>query len=364
MNILFVLENFHPHIGGVETLFKNLCQALAIKGCEVHVLTTRKDKSHLQYEILNEVHIHRVPYSNRYLFTFLSAIPAIKLARNADMIHTTSYNAALPAWIAATLTRKPSLITFHEVWAKLWYEMPFMSKIGQLVHYVFEQIILKLNFKTYIGVSDYTCKALAANGIPNHKIQRIYNGLIYEDFKSKKIIPKETFTFTFFGRLGMSKGLNLIVDAAAKLKASHPDVIVQLIIPMQPEGFLKDLFRLIDELDLRNHILIKHHLSFEDLKQEIVSSSCILIPSYSEGFCFAAVETMALKTPIISSARGALAEVIGGKYIEMENQSSEALYKAMLLAIEGKWKEKSYRKFEMNVTVDAYLALYNHLATS
>jgi glycosyltransferase involved in cell wall biosynthesis len=32
MKILFVLENYYPHIGGVEVLFKNLTEELVKKG--------------------------------------------------------------------------------------------------------------------------------------------------------------------------------------------------------------------------------------------------------------------------------------------------------------------------------------------
>ena len=39
MKILFVLENFYPNIGGVETLFKSLTEQLVREGHEVMVIT-------------------------------------------------------------------------------------------------------------------------------------------------------------------------------------------------------------------------------------------------------------------------------------------------------------------------------------
>ena len=41
MRILFVLENYLPHIGGVEILFKNLSESLVKKGHEVDLVTHR-----------------------------------------------------------------------------------------------------------------------------------------------------------------------------------------------------------------------------------------------------------------------------------------------------------------------------------
>ena len=364
MKILFVLENFYPHIGGVETLFKKLTEALVEQGHEVSVLTTRKNNTDKLNENMNGVQIHRVPYDNRYKFTFLAGIPAIRLSKDVDIIHTTSYNAAVPAWLASKWNGIPSLITFHEVWAKLWYEMPFMTRMGQLVHYIFEQIILRLSFKKYIGVSDYTASALAANGIKEEKIVRIYNGLNYEEFKVETPPQKGPYDFTFFGRLGMSKGLDLIIEAASLLKEEKPSLQILLILPKEPAGFLVEIKKRIEEKNLNQNIEIVHSLSFDQLKNKIAKAKAVLIPSYSEGFCFAAAETMALGTPIISSGRGALNEVVGGKYLEMKSQSPEALRDCMKLAIENKWEVKSAQKFELKVTVDAYIRLYNKLLTS
>ena len=32
MRVLFILENYHPHIGGVEIVFRNLASGLAKRG--------------------------------------------------------------------------------------------------------------------------------------------------------------------------------------------------------------------------------------------------------------------------------------------------------------------------------------------
>ena len=313
---------------------------------------------------MNGVQIYRVPYDNRYKFTFLAAFPAIRLSKDVDLIHTTSYNAAVPAWLASKWNRIPSLITFHEVWAQLWYEMPFMTKFGQAVHYLFEQIILRLSFKKYIGVSAYTAAALAANGIKEEKIERIYNGLDYQEFELKDPPEKGPHDFTFFGRLGMSKGLDLIIDAAALLKNERPELSILLILPSEPASFLKEIKKRILSNQLGESITIVHSLTFKQLKHEIAQARAVLIPSYSEGFCFAAVETMAIGTPIISSGRGALKEVMGGKYLEMNSQTPEALLDCMKAALQNKWMEKTAQKFELKVTVDAYIRLYNKLLTS
>ena len=54
MRILFVLENYIPHVGGAEIVLKNLAEGLANKGHEVNVVT-HKIKGTKEFEIINTV---------------------------------------------------------------------------------------------------------------------------------------------------------------------------------------------------------------------------------------------------------------------------------------------------------------------
>ena len=75
---------------------------------------------------------------------------------------------------------------------------------------------------------------------------------------------------------------------------------------------------MIEEYDLHSCVRIFHHLSKPELIEKITQSDAVVIPSYSEGFCYAAVESVALGMPIISSGRGALPEVVSGKFITLD----------------------------------------------
>jgi len=361
MKILFVLENYYPHIGGVETLFHGLAHRLSDQNHQVVVLTTLKNKQDATYEKIGHVEIYRKNYLNRYVFTFFAFFAAFRLAKDCDLIHTTSYNAALPAWLAGKCRNKKVLITFHEVWANLWFDLPYMSRIGASLHYRFEQFILGLGFHRFIGVSHYTEQALLQQGIAESKVSMIYNGIDYSEFKDFQHKTAEgNFTFTFFGRLGMSKGIEILLSAIKAMPTTDQNIRYQLIIPTKPAPFFREINTLIDKLEINDKIILKHNLPYDQLKKEIANSSAIVIPSYSEGFCFAAVETMAIGTPIISSGRGALSEVISGRYIQLANLTPDALVEAMLKALHGQWQIKPFRNFDLKDTVDNYISLYQN----
>lgn len=362
MRILFILENYYPNIGGVETLFKSLAEKLTLEGHSITVLTNQFDPSLAKEEFINGVRIKRLALKNRYLFTFLAFREAIKEARAHDLIHTTSYNAALPAYIAARFTGTKSIITFHEVWGRLWYTLPYMSKPVLFLHQLFESFILRFNFDKFIAVSDFTKDALVKAGVDNERVTRIYNGIDYSEFENKpKQKHSDFFQFCFFGRLGISKGINLIVEACGILKEQDSNFRIILILPRQPESFLNRIINEINRLKLEHFFIIKHELSFGELTQNITASQAVLIPSYSEGFCFAAVETMALNTPIISSGRGALKEVVGGKHLTMSEHTPEGLAQVMALAMKNKWDQKEIIRFPLSESVNQYVRVYESM---
>jgi len=358
MKILFVLEHFYPYIGGAEKLFYVLTTALVKRGYEITVITTLFDKKLVKEEIYEGIKIIRINCFNRFAFTFLSLPEVVRHARDCDLIHTTTYNAALPASIAGKLTGKPVLVTFHEVWGELWKRLPFTSFFQKNAFYYFEKILLNLPFNKFIAVSEFTKRELIKHDIPESKIARIYNGIEYDNFKDYTPSTPKTFTFTYFGRLGVSKGLDLLIPAAAVFRKSFPDSKFKLIIPKQPKSLYKIIMSLIDKYKLRDYIEFHHNLPREVLHQEILNSSCIVISSYSEGFCFAAAETIALGVPIISSNKGALTEVVSGHHISMNEMSVAELTRALESAYKGKWFEKPIRHFHLNDTIDAYRQLY------
>lgn len=358
MKILFVLEHFYPYIGGAEKLFYVLTTSLAKEGYEVVVITTQFDKKLLKEEVHRGVKIVRINCWNRYAFTLFSLPKILRYAQNADLIHTTTYNAALPAVLAGKWKRKPVYVTFHEVWGELWKKLPFTSMMQKYGYYFFEKLLLQLPFNKYIAVSNFTEKKLQEHGIPSHRIQRIYNGLEYDSFNSLQSIPNETFNYTYFGRLGISKGLDLLIPAAAKFREKYPKSVLKLILPKQPKAFYEKIMDLVAEHELQDYIDFKHNLSREDLYAELLQSSCVVIASYSEGFCFAAAEAVALKVPIVSSHRGALSEVVSGNFVVMESMTVAALVEALEKAYLGDWERQAIRYFPLKETVKNYKNLY------
>ncbi len=360
MKILFVLENFYPKIGGVETLFYNLANELANRGHRIVIVTSGLELDNVRSEELRDgITIKRLRSSNRYLFTILSLPLIIKYARQCDLIHTTSYNAGFPSSIAGLLSFKKVVITFHEYWGRMWFDLPYFSKTAMWLHYIFEAFLLKLPFTKLVAVSNYTYKRLAQTGMSKDKIAMIYNGLNYDEFADIEVDHKFK-RFVFYGRLGISKGIDLLIRAVAEIDDLN-GYEFHLILSERKGTYLKELYKLRDRLNLQSKVKFVDTMPFADLKRYISESYAVVIPSYSEGFCFVAAETMALGIPIVSSGRGALGEVISGRHLHFRPFNVEQCKRALESAIDDNWNETESKKFLLSESVDSYEKLYQSL---
>ncbi len=366
IQVLFVLEYFSPHVGGVETLFESLVEGLQDRGIQCTILTQqfRPDLPKRSYTE-SGAYIRRIRVPNRYFFTIIAFFYALGLARKADVLHTTSYNAALPAFLAGAIFRRPVLITFHEAWGKLWFRLPFQGRVSAWAHYQFEQLLLNLPFRYFVGVSEATSRRLAEEGVGAKRIRTIYNGLNYPDpagpSSGKPPLPPPNFTYTYFGRIGMSKGLDQLLPAAKKLAMAYPESTLQLIVPDEPATMRQWLQESVERLELSAQTRIRSSLSRMELQNTLRASDWVVIPSYSEGFCFAAAEVVSLGIPLVHSGQGALPEVASGYYVQADGPDHESLFRALGKAAAGAWSYRPFKPFPLSASVAAYQRLYNTL---
>ena len=64
------------------------------------------------------------------------------------------------------------VITFHEYWGKLWFQLPWLNPISRFLNSAFERMLVKLSFKKIIAVSDYTKEALLEAGVAHDQLER------------------------------------------------------------------------------------------------------------------------------------------------------------------------------------------------
>jgi glycosyltransferase involved in cell wall biosynthesis len=366
VRVLFVLEHFYPYIGGTEQLFYHLSASLADAGHEVRVITTRFDRKLPKSEFHNGLWIRRVDSLNRYFFTVMALPQVWKHAQWADIIHTTSYNAGFPASLAGKWKGKKVVITFHEVWGSLWWRLPFLNIVLRTGYFLVEFILLRMPFDQWVAVSESTRQRLMQSGIPEKKISLIYNGLDYAEFPARVESARkgDDFLFLFYGRQGVSKGLDLIIPAFEAVANRYPNARLQLVLSNKPNRISTWVRQKVEASPvLKGAVSLTYDLPRNALFETIATADAVLIPSYSEGFCFAAAESVGIGTPLITSGKGALPEVVGGKVLVMQDMSPESLADCMVMAINGKWQAQPVKRYELAIFIEQHLAMYARLVS-
>ena len=369
MKILFVIENYAPHIGGVETLFKNLAEGLAKKH-EVTIVTHRP-KNAPRYEVMNGVRIHRIEcIQNRYLFTFLAIPKAIIEARKADIIHTTTFNGAFPAWLSGRLAGKKCVITVHEVWIGKWKEYTSMGRLQAGLHNFFEKLIYLLPFARYVAVSNSTRIRLLEIGKTPDKTVTVYNALDYRHFDPRKHNRKEIreeyelqdkFVCLTYGRPGPSKGIEYAIRAVQLINIPKVRFMFILSRDRQYGRQLRKNTKLIRKLGIENKVIMLEPVSYRMLPKYVRAADCVVVPSLAEGFGYTAAEACALGVPVVATRTTSLPEVVSGKYLLVNTRSSEEIATAVERVYNKKYNKTPLKKFLPERNIRGYLKIYREV---
>jgi D-inositol-3-phosphate glycosyltransferase len=373
MNVLFVIENYLPHIGGVEVVFRNLAEGLVKKGHKATIITHRLLHAKMN-ETINGVQVKRVrSLHSRYIFSF-AAIPfAIKEALKADIIHTTTFNGALPAWIAAKLTRKKCIITVHEVWIGKWREYTTMKPLQAALHNLLEKIIYMLPFDRYIAVSNSTKKQLIGIGKDPSKVTTIHNAVDYRHFDPKRHSRKamreeldveDNFVVLTYGRPGPSKGIEYAIKAVPLINVPKLKYVFILSQDNQYLLRLRTMRGLISRLGIEHKIILLDPVTHKLLPKYIRAADCVVVPSLSEGFGYTAAEACALGVPVVATNTTSLPEVVSGKYLLVEPKSPEEIATAVERVHNKKYNKSPLKKFLLETNIGNYLKAYREVMNS
>ncbi len=372
MNLLFVLENYLPHVGGVETVFRNIAEGLVKHGHSVEIVT-HKLKGTLAYEVINGVNIHRIScFGSRYLFTFLSIPKVLSFAKNCDIIHTTTFNGAPPAWLASKLRKKPLVITVHEVWINLWNQLADMKKLGRLAHNLLEKAIYTLKYNKYVCVSNATKKQILKLGIPEAKVEVIHNGMDYEHFNPErhdsseireKYCLQNDFVYLAYGRPGISKGYEYLLKAVPLIsnKIFNAKLVLILSREKQYKKRYQKLINLMEELKIQDKVLLLPPQSWDKIPAFIKASDCVVVPSLSEGFGYNVVEANAMNIPVVASNVASIPEVISGSHILVEPKNPVAIAEAVINVSKGNIQFSEKKIFDWKTNLNNYLKVYEDL---
>jgi glycosyltransferase involved in cell wall biosynthesis len=120
----------------------------------------------------------------------------------------------------------------------------------------------------------------------------------------------DTFVYLYFGRPGVSKGVEDLVRAAGQVRRARPDSRLVLLLSREPRAGRRRVERLIGELDLADHVLLLDPVPREQLPGYLLAADCVVVPSFSEGFGCAALEARTLGCRVLATRGHAVEEIL------------------------------------------------------
>lgn len=367
MKLLFVLDNYWPHVGGVETAFKHLCEGLAERGHDVTVVVHRAAGT-LAYERLGGVEIIRLACRhNRYIYTLVALVWVAWRRPKADVIQTTTFNGAAAARLAGLLRMIPVVMTVNETWIGRWNVYSNFPAWKATVHEFLERAVFAIPYDRYVGISAATSARLRAviNRAKN-RTETIYYGFDPGPWSQTSaaacLMPRlavaNAFVVLAYGRPGTSKGFEWLIDAIPSVVARVPSARFILILSADHQ-YRRELARLKARAD--KNVTFLPSLPFQELVAHVRAADCVVVPSLAEGFGYTTLEAVASGVPVIASNVGSIPEVIGGQCQLIEPRDKEGLAQAIVAVHEGRVPKRPVPVFTWESTVTHYETLYVRL---
>ncbi|HLF17956.1 MAG TPA: glycosyltransferase family 1 protein [Candidatus Omnitrophota bacterium] len=132
----------------------------------------------------------------------------------------------------------------------------------------------------------------------------------------------------FVGTIEGRKNLKNLLKGFALLK-QRGNYSGKLVVCGMAGWKNEDLSRTIDELNLRNELLLPGFLKDEELRYLYNSADCFVFPSFYEGFGYPIVEAFSCGCPVVTSNAASCPEVGGDAAVTVDPQNPEEIATAI-----------------------------------
>lgn len=371
MKILISTPVFKPMVGGMEVLANNFAVHLTNRGHEVTLVTpiAAEEPDDAIYPIV------RQPSGSKFY----------QLVKDADLVFSNGASLYCAPW--SIIARKPVVMrhTGYQVAAidgAGWYNgklaplrpIPsFLHHIrhgqpGNTIRGIFKVTALRLFAKHFVAanvaISDWMMKR---HPLPNQL--RIHNPFpIVKFVDAVNTTGEYTYDFFFLGRLVTEKGVDLLMEAFARVQEQSGDQYKLCIIGKGPEH--ERLEAIAARTGQTKNVYFAGIKTQRPLIELLRKCNIGVLPStWEEPFGGVSTELLAAGKNLIVSRDGALSEIVADAGLSFPNNDIAALTDAMLRLVRNpelqtKQKENGRRRlkdFDEERLIDDYVALFHRI---
>ncbi|MBD3291979.1 MAG: glycosyltransferase [Armatimonadia bacterium] len=222
---------------------------------------------------------------------------AIRICRDADVIHAHWAASGLFGVIVGGLSRTPVVVTTHGTDIN---GLPDRGPRVMLTRWVLRRA------NRVVCVSNSLADRVAELGVSVGKVQVIHNGVDSDLFcPARDSRPGRRLIYV--GRLTPEKGVEYLIRALAVLQQGTPDVHLKIVGDGPDRPRLEQQTRDLGVADAVTFTGPKPHEQIPDLMRQ---SDLLVLPSLSEGFGIVLIEAMATGLPVIATETGGIPEIV------------------------------------------------------
>ncbi|MCA9410943.1 MAG: glycosyltransferase family 4 protein [Candidatus Omnitrophica bacterium] len=374
MKILISLTYYKPYTSGVITYIRNLAEALVRKGHEVTVLTSQYESGLPRQEVMNGVHIHRIPVAFRISKgAIMPRFPmtAFRLLHSHDVAILNLPNTPIEAFFFPILSRLLGrrLIAIHHCGVIL--PPGIWNKIVEKTVMAFSAFAQTLADRIVCYTEDYAAINKTCRMFP--KKLKVIPPPVAMARPDPECVSKFRLQFArdgdpligFAGRMATEKGVEHLALALPRIQERFPKA--RVVFAGEEDGVIgeekyRDRLRpLIKELgDRWVHLGV---LEAEAMNLFYAACDLVTLPSTNstESFGFVQVESMLCGTPVVASdipgVRVPVQTTGMGRLVQPANPDNLAATIVQVLQDRSKYlrpREEVENFFSIDKTADAF----------
>jgi alpha-1,3-mannosyltransferase len=288
MYIVHVVRQFHPAVGGIESVVQELASAQVAARHQVRIITlnrlfkTTRESVLDARDVIDGAEVIRIPFLGSLRYPLAPA--AIKFIKDADIVHVHAIDFFFDylAW-SKPLHRKKLVVSTHGG----FFHTPYAARLKRLYFFIITRMSLAW-YDGVVAVSDSDQELFCR--IRKRGIVCIENGVDISKYaNASAAVPVKA--ILALGRLASNKRLDRLISFIAALRRRDPEW--KLTIAGYPWDIdVADLTARAEAQHIRDAVEIVVAPSQEAIRELMGHCSVIASASEYEGFGLAAIEGM------------------------------------------------------------------------
>jgi glycogen synthase len=320
MRILLISPSYHPVLGGLQTVTRQVARALASQGHDVRVVANRYPRSLPATEAVDGVPVERWLFFNSFGDLLRARRPELALAslyynhssakrlnRLVENFRPDVVNLHFPEPRLAPILQVRRDIPFRLVVSvhgddiERWFRESASDRGRRVVRRMLESA------DAVTACSGYLLQqAIELEPVVAGKATVIHNGVDHARFLAPAVYHHPRPYILAYGRHTHKKGFDLLLESFAPVSQRFPQVDLILAGAGEETGRLR---KLRDRLRLEQRVLFYGRAEPEEVVRLLKGCRLVVIPSREEPFGIVAAEALLSGRPLVATRVGGLPEV-------------------------------------------------------